>query len=34
VQAPPAGKLPLRQVLPSVERRSLAIYDRLAGVLA
>lgn len=34
VQAPPAGKLRLRQVLPSVERRSLAMYDRIAGVLA
>jgi len=34
VQAPPAGKLRLRQVLPSVERRSLAMYDRIAGLVA
>ena len=32
--ARPAGKLRLQQALPSVERRSLAMYDRIAGGIA
>jgi transposase len=32
--ARPAGKLRLQQALPSVERRPLAMYDRIAGLVA
>ena len=34
LQAPPSGRLRLPHTLPSVERRALAVYERIAGAVA